>query len=275
VTEPRFDWPAVFAVVGRDLRIVRASKPVVIPMLVVPLLLLVALPIAMVVMVRSGTDRLRIADLGGLIDRLPADVGARVAADPVAGITEVLLVYLLTPFLLILPLMTASVIAADSIAGERERGTLEALLATPLTDSELFAAKLLGALVPATFVGVGGGVLYAVVADVAAAGIVDGRLFPNVVWTGLVLWLGPAMAAIALGITVQVSARVKGTQEAFQIGGIIVVPVVAVLVGQAAGLLALSPVLLVIAGALAWLVAAVVLHFGERSVRRTRLGERL
>jgi ABC-2 type transport system permease protein len=273
--EPRFDWSAVWAVVRRDLRIVRSSKAVAIPMVAVPVLLLVALPIGMVVMVRRGTDRLRVSDLGALVDRLPADVGARVTADPVAGMTEILLVYLLTPFLLILPLMVASVIAADSIAGERERRTLEALLATPLTDSELFAAKLLGAMVPAVTIGVGGGVVYAVVADVAAAGLVDARLFPNVVWAGLVLWLGPAMAAISLGITVQVSARVQGTQEAFQIGGIIVVPVVALLAGQAAGFLVLSPLLLVISGAFAWLVAAVVLHFGERSVRRTRLGERL
>ncbi|MBD3171504.1 ABC transporter permease subunit [Candidatus Bathyarchaeota archaeon] len=33
--------------------------------------------------------------------------------------------------------MSSSVIATDSFAGEKERNTLEVLLATPLTDSEL------------------------------------------------------------------------------------------------------------------------------------------
>ena len=51
----------------------------------------------------------------------------------------------------------------------------------------------------------------------------------------MVLWVGPAMAPISLGLTVLVSARVKTVQEAFQIAGIVVLPIVALVVSQAAG----------------------------------------
>src|SRR5690606_13395110 len=139
---------------------------------------------------------------------------------------ELAVVRLLAPMLLLVPLMTASVIAADSIAGERERRTLEGLLLTPLSDRELLAAKLLGAWLPAVVIGIGGGVAYAVVADLAALGAVDGLLFPNVLWLLLVFWVGPAMAAVGLGLTVVVSARVTTVQEAFQVAGLVVLPVV-------------------------------------------------
>ena len=273
--ERAIDWRGVAAVVRRDLLVVRGSKAVIIPMIIVPALLLVVMPAAVVIGARLGAAGMDLGDIEGLLAMLPASVAARVAADPVAGIIEVTVVYLLSPMLLIVPLMTASVLAADTIAGERERRTLEGLLLTPLTDRELFLAKLLGAWLPALVVGVAGGVVYALVAEVAAAGVVDRLLFPNLVWAGLVLWLGPAVAAIGLGVTVLVSARVKTVQEAFQIAGLVVLPIVVVVVGQAAGLLLLSPLLLVVAGAVCWAIAALVLRVGTRTVSRTRLGERL
>ena len=270
-----WSWRGIAAVTRRDLRIVRGSKPVIIPMLNVPAILLVALPALMVLTVRLGADAIDLGDIDAMLGALPPEVAARVAADPTAGIIEVALVYLLSPLLLIVPLMTASVIAADAIAGERERQSLEGLLLTPLTDRELFTAKLLSAWLPAVTVGVVGGVVYAAVAELATTGLVDGRLFPNLVWAGLVLWVGPAIAAVSLGITVLVSARVRTVQEAFQLAGIVVLPVIALIVSQATGLLGLSPVLVVVGGAVIWLVAALLLPAGARAVSRTRLGERL
>ncbi|MFW5933690.1 MAG: ABC transporter permease subunit [Actinomycetota bacterium] len=270
-----WDRRGILAVVARDLRVVRGSKPVILPMLIVPVLLLVVLPVAVVISARLGAAAIDLGELEPMLELLPADITAQVVADPTAGIIEVTLVYLVSPLLLIVPLMTASVIAADSIAGERERKTLEGLLLTPLTDRELFVAKLLGAWLPAVAVGIGGGVLYAVVAEVAAIGAVDGLLFPNVLWLALIAWLGPALAAISLGATVVVSARVKTVQEAFQIAGIVVLPVVVLIAGQAAGLLALSTGLVLAAGAVSWVIALLVLRAGMSAVSRTRLGERL
>ena len=271
----RLNWRAIRAVVHRDLRVVRASKPVVIPMLIVPTILVVVLPLALAISARLGGDAVDLSDIEGLIGVLPPQVAERVAADPAAGLVEVGLVYLLSPMLLIIPIVTATVIAADAIAGERERKTLEGLLLTPLTDRELFAAKLLGAWVPAVAVTAAAGIVYAVVGDLAAAGLVESLLFPNPVWATIVFWVGPALAAVSLGVTVIVSARVKTVQEAFQIAGIIVIPVVALVVVQATGVLALDPVLLAAGGLALWIVAALVLRLGTGSVRRTRLGERL
>lgn len=53
----------------------------------------------------------------------------------------------LTPFLLLLMLSGGSIVAADAISGEKERGTLETLLTTAATRREIVRAKQLAVLV--------------------------------------------------------------------------------------------------------------------------------
>ena len=45
----------------------------------------------------------------------------------------------------VFPSLISSMLAADAFAGEKERRTLESLLATPLTDGELFLGKVIAA----------------------------------------------------------------------------------------------------------------------------------
>jgi ABC-2 type transport system permease protein len=72
----------------------------------------------------------------------------------------------IAPLYLLVPLVVATVIAADSFAGERERGTLEALLHTPTTDRELLTGKFLAAWLPAVTVAWAGFAVYSVLANV-------------------------------------------------------------------------------------------------------------
>jgi ABC-2 type transport system permease protein len=187
----------------------------------------------------------------------------------------VFVTYLITPMVLMIPLMFAAVIAADAIAGERERGTLEGLLLTPLTDRELAAGKLLGAWAPAATMGVVGGAVYALTANLAVGRQMGRMILPTAEFALLVLWVAPTLTAAALGAVVLVSARAKSFQEAFQLGGVVVLPVVLLVVGQAAGALLLSVWLLVGAGAVALVIAWVVLRLAARSLSRQRMGPRL
>jgi ABC-type Na+ efflux pump permease subunit len=171
--------------------------------------------------------------------------------------------------------MFAAVVAADGIAGEKERGTLEGLLLTPLTDRELAVSKLLAAWIPAVVLGIGGAVLYATVANLSV-GLQVGRLvLPTAEFVVMALWVGPTFAAAAMAAVSLVSARAKTTQEAFQIGGVVVIPVVLMLVSQASGALLLSVWLLWIAGLVALAGTAGLLVAATRTLSRDRLGVRL
>ena len=122
------DWRAMAAIVSKDLSAVRRAKGVVLPMLLVPFILLVILPFGIGVAARSVHH----VDLSGVLRKLPGDLAAPIRKQP-AKEQLVILVdgYLLAPLFLIVPLMVASVLAADAFAGEKERRTLEGLLHLP------------------------------------------------------------------------------------------------------------------------------------------------
>jgi ABC-2 type transport system permease protein len=58
------------------------------------------------------------------------------------------MLYMTTQAILLLGMLAVAVAGADTVAGERDRGTLEALLATPVTRTELLGGYLIGALAP-------------------------------------------------------------------------------------------------------------------------------
>ena len=269
---------AVAAIVRKDLSVVRQSRAVMLPLIIVPLVLLVGMPvfIALGAGLVPGLDAHLLRDLERLLERAPdAVVDVLAGLDSRARVVVLALRYFIAPLYLIVPLMVASVIAADSFAGERERGTMEALLYTPTDDRELFVAKALAAWLPACAVGIGGGVAYLIAANAAAWPLLGRVFLPDAMWIGLILWVGPAVAALGLSATVWVSARVDTFQEAYQLGGVLVLPVVALVIGQAAGLLYLSGAFVLVLGAVAWALALVLLRLGWRRFTRDDLAARM
>jgi len=267
------NWRAIRAIVRKDLKVVIQNKGVMIPIIVLPLVFLVLLPaLAALVPLLEDAPGTTLSEMAGFIEGMPA--GLR---DAIAGYNEaqtivvVGLVYFLAPMYLILPLMVASVIAADSFAGEKERKTLEALLYTPTSDRELLVAKMLSAMVPAVAIAWVGLVLYSVTANVAAWSTMGRVFFPNLMWIVLAVWVAPAVAGLGLGITVLVSARAESFQEAYQLGGVVVVPILLLIVGQATGILYFSPWMVLVLGAFFWIVDVVLLSLGARRFRRSEL----
>ena len=125
---------------------IKRNWQVILPIIIVPLMISVFIPVILTLIPSVVTTSE--ADLGGfetLIQSLPASVQGQIN-----GMTEVqvmiyiMALYFFAPFFLIIPLMASSVIASDSFAGEKERKTIEALLATPISDSELFVWKNVG-----------------------------------------------------------------------------------------------------------------------------------
>ena len=135
------------AIVLKDLRVVRRSRALMTPLIVLPVLLMIVLPTVITFLPQMmGGARESFADV---FRTLPD--AARAQFGEFTEETWIRLVHtqLLAPLMLLVPFMVANVIAADGFAGERERKTLEALLYTPATDAELFVAKLLAAWIPA------------------------------------------------------------------------------------------------------------------------------
>lgn len=263
---PPRDWDAITTIVRKDVTAVKRSKPIVLPMIIVPVVLLVILPVMLGGLAKS-------VDPGNALSSpLVKDLLPGVVNRPAAEQLPVLvLAYLLSPLLLVLPLMVSAVLAADAFAGEKERRTLEGLLHLPVTDRDLFLAKVLGAFVPAVAITWAGSLLYAVVANVVAWSVTGRLIVPFTQWAVMVVWLGPAVALLSLGLLVLVSSRARTTQEANQLGGAVILPLIFVAASQAAVLL-LAPLWgVVLAGLLVWGAAFALLAYGSRRFTRDRL----
>ena len=139
-------------------------------------------------------------------------------------------------FFLLMPAYIPLSIATFSIIGEKQARTLEPVLATPIRTVELLTGKAVAALVP----GVLAGWVTYVVFVVLASFVYGPNLFGVVTdssWLVGVFVLGPAVGLSSVVAGVIVSARVNDPRVAQQIGGIIIVPIIAVTLLQATGTL--------------------------------------
>lgn len=270
------NWRSIRAIAERDLRIILRSKSVILPIVLVPMILLVILPGAIGFLTPLMDAPGELDDIRQFLEMMPPSMAAIFEQyTPAQTIVVFALVYMFAPLFLVLPLMTASTIAAGSFAGEKERKTLEALLYTPTTDTELIVGKLLASWVPALLVTLVGFVLYAIVANVSAWQTMGAIFFPNAMWLVLVLWMAPAAAGLGLATMVLVSSKVSTFQDAYQLGGMVVLPILMLVFGQLAGVIYLSPVFVFVAGLGLWIVDAVILWFAVKTFRRTEIIARL
>ena len=239
------------AIIRKDLTVVARNKGVMIPLILLPLIIFVLVPgLTALLPLLPEMGESEMQDIEEMFSRMPAGFTDEIAAyEP--GLQQfyvMMLVYFMAPMYLIIPLMVASVIAADSFAGEKERKTLEALLYAPASDLELLAGKLLAAWLAAVAVAVVGFGAYTVVANAAAWSAMGRIFFPNLMWVVMIVWLVPAVAGLGLGAMVLASSRAQSFQEAYQLGGMLVLPVVVLLIGQSMGVMYFSVGLVALLG---------------------------
>jgi len=113
---------------------------------------------------------------------------------------------------------------------------------------QLLRAKILGVFLPSYVVTLISFVVFGVICNIGGFMYFGGFIFPDIEWLIIIFWVSPAINLLSLIFTVMVSAKSETFQEAQQVSGILVLPVILVLVGQMTGLLLLSNLSMFIAG---------------------------
>ena len=132
---------------------------------------------------------------------------------------------LLVPFVgFLLPLSVAGVLSMDSFVGERNRRTIEPLLASPISERELFLGKVLSALVPSLLI------TYVFVFGFSGAlSLIEPTLI-GVVFTASVgvriFWQAPVLALLSTCVVTVVSCKVSDTRVAMQVANYVVLGLV-------------------------------------------------
>jgi len=258
----------------KDLLEVKQNKSVILSLGLVPLLIMVVMPMVMLIVASSSgsADAFKDPDIQMMFERMPATISNELAGMNDVQVTMAMMLgYLFAPMFLILPLVFSASIAAESFAGERERKTLEALLYTSASDAELFIGKALAAFVPAVLIAWVSFALYIVVLNAAGYPLFGRIWFPFVSWYPLVFWVTPALAAVGVGATVLISAKVQTFMGAYQTSGSLVVLVLGLFAGQASGVLYLSAGVGLIIGLVFWLAAGVLIFLSIQQFNRKSL----
>ena len=257
----------------KDWMEIKRNWQVLAPIIIVPIIFSVVLPAIILTISSSPTETTSNGDFQTLIGILPTDVQAQLADFGVNQIVVYIMVlYFFAPFFLIIPVMASSVLGSDSFAGERERKTIEALLATPISDSELLIGKILVSFIPAmliTFVSFG---IYTIVVDSITYGMFNGMLLlPNLNFLIMIFGVTPTLALCSIGLTVIISAKVKGFREAQQISVVLLIPVLGLVFAQISGLLILGPLVLTALIGILAVIDIVVFYLGLQIFKREEI----
>jgi len=172
---------------------------------------------------------------------------------------------------LMIPAALPLYIAADSFAGERERKTIEPLIAAPLTESELLMGKILTSFIPTVICAYGSYVLTVIVVNALLFPQFGMIVFPNLYYLILEVAAVPLIIFTSVLTMVLVSSKVQRVREATQLGGFVVLPIVVLLFGQLFGLIVLNIFTLIIILAVFTLADLALFKVAKKVFNREKL----
>jgi len=140
--------------------------------------------------------------------------------DPVA---RVALFNMSLMYFMLLPAVIPLAIAVYSIVGEKEQATLEPLLATPISDLELFLGKALASVIPAVVINwISFGLFLGATRLLTGGFLLETLTAP---WLASILGLSPLLALFSVGVTMIVSSRASDARAAYQFSSLAILPV--------------------------------------------------
>ncbi len=264
----------VLTLVRKDLLEVMRNKQALAPILVVPLILVVLIPSAVILL---GGNPALLSSINGVrpfLENLPAGFVPD-GLNTQQTVIYAVIVFFMAPMFLLIPILVASVTAASAFVGEKERRTIEGLLYTPLTDRELVLGKVIASLIPSVGVAWTSFVMYTIVVTVLGGPVMGGAFFPTATWYVVILLLVPLVAVLAITLIVAVSGRSTTMQGAQGLAVLVILPVLALIVGQATGLMLFDLWVALIAAGVLLVVDVIVFLLVVRSVSRERIITRL
>lgn len=254
------------AIVNKDFSEIWNTKMARSTLIVLPIILVVFLPVVYLVMIyfvptsqMNGIDQ--------MMRLLPLELKYFSVQQ---GMFYILTNVICPMFFLMIPLMASSVSAACSFVGEKERGTIQTLLLTPLSLRSIFKAKVLGCTMISAISTAISFVIFTIVISVGDI-LLGMPFFLNWNWLVLVLLVAPAMTIFGVIFMVLVSGRSKSYMESIQTSGYIILPIVLLFVGQFTGLFQLNAISFLMIAAAVIVVDIILWTLASRSFTPERL----
>ena len=255
-----------------DLRMLRQSPDFWVPMLLLAAFFFVIAPTVLLLAVSQADDIPAIQKVADTLEVLPQRAQQAIQGDtPIDRTAYALAVFLFAPLAVVVPMTISTAVGANTLVGERERGTGEFLAHSPASEREIYLGKLIASLLPGYLTTLVGFAIYSLVVNLIVGPKVGGWFFPTKDWWLLMFWVVPPFLCLTLSVVLRLSARVKSAAAAQQASGLVTLPLIILSYAQSSGALFGSTGSALVLGGLAWLAAIAGLARGARAVTRARL----
>jgi ABC-2 type transport system permease protein len=226
-------------------------------------LILTAIPLGIIYFASSS------ADFSTVTGDIPGEFNAFCPEDFSGG--DCFQVFIVSQFMImfmIIPLAIPSSISAYSIVGEKVNRSLEPLLATPITTTQLLVGKSLAAVIPALAATWIGFAIFIIGSYIMIDNPAVVRNFLDTRWLIAIFIIGPLMALSAVSFSIIVSSRVNDPRVAEQVSMIIILPVLAAFFGQMAGIIVLNVNFMIASTFVLGLIDLVLVYLSIRLFQR-------
>lgn len=225
-----------WVIATKDFNIFRKKKRILYTLIILPILLSIGLPLS----IASLTE--------------------------IAAITALLNAF--SFFYIILAYILPNTLASYSILGEKIEQSLEPLLATPTTDSELLFGKTLTSFLPCVGIIYIGSIIFMVLSDLITYNTLNYLFFPNWSMAFILLLAVPLSAILSIQINVIISSRVNDVRTANQLGLILFIPFIAVYVLIETNIVSLNIINLLAISSILFLIDAVLFYINKATFNR-------
>jgi len=172
-------------------------------------------------------------------------------------------------YFLLLPAIIPLAIAVYSIVGEKEQTTLEPLLATPISDLELFLGKALASVIPGLLVNwVSFGAFLILIR--VFVGSVPFQLL-TAPWLASIFGLSPLLALFSVAVTMIVSTRASDARAAYQFSSLAILPGMIPLIIYSTQKTLVDVNLVILEGGLLAIADIAILYFAIRLFKREQI----
>lgn len=174
-------------------------------------------------------------------------------------------------FYVILAYILPSTLASYSILGEKIEQSLEPLLATPTTDSELLLGKTIASFLPCVSIIYIGSVIFMGLIDAITYNAVGYLFFPNWSIAFILMLAVPLSSILSIQLNVIISSRVNDVRTANQLGLILFIPFMGVYVLLVTNAISLSVINLSIISAILFIIDAVLFYISKATFSRDEI----
>jgi ABC-2 type transport system permease protein len=227
-----------------------------------------AIPLGILFGMRGATD------VSGIIDQLgPAFAQLKPLCGSLRDLdcAEFLLLQQFMVLFLMMPAIIPITIASYSIVGEKNTHTLEPLLATPISTGQLLAGKALAAAIPAVIASLAAFLIFATgTYFLAASPAVALQLF-SPLWVIGIFLVGPLLSLAGVSLAVMISSRVNEPRAAEQLSVLIILPVMAIFIGQLMGAVIVNQAFLLALASGLVVIDVALLYFATQLFQRENI----